>query len=72
MAKHVVIVGGGVAGTIIANLLARGLKEELSKAEVVITMVSKDDKHIYQPGFLYVLFDKMRPDELIRDQRSLL
>jgi sulfide:quinone oxidoreductase len=72
MAKHVVIVGGGVAGTIIANLLARGLKEELSKAEVVITMISKEDKHVYQPGFLYVLFDKMRPDELIRDQRSLL
>ncbi len=72
MAKHIVILGGGVAGTIIANLLARGLREEISRGEVIIKQISKEDKHVYQPGFLYVLFDKMRPDELIRNQRDLL
>ena len=31
MSKRVVIVGGGVGGTIIANLLAKKMRDELKK-----------------------------------------
>jgi len=35
-------------------------------------MLSASDKHMYQPGLLYVAFGQMTPDQLYRDQASLL
>ena len=35
-------------------------------------MVSASDRHMYQPGLMYVAFGQMMPDELYRDQASLL
>ena len=35
-------------------------------------MLSASDRHMYQPGLLYVAFGQMTPDELYRDQASLL
>lgn len=72
MAKKVLIVGGGLAGTIVANGLCRQLREELSSGSVAITMIGATDKHMYQPGLLYVPFGKMREDDLFRDQRKVL
>lgn len=68
----ILIVGGGMGGTILANNLARRLKPELVSGSAQITMLSASDRHMYQPGLLYVAFGRMSPDELYRDQRSLL
>ena len=35
-------------------------------------MLSASDKHMYQPGLLYLALGRMTPDELYRDQASLL
>ncbi|MBT9260291.1 MAG: NAD(P)/FAD-dependent oxidoreductase [Clostridiales bacterium] len=67
MAAKVVIVGGGVGGTIVANQLARKVN---GKAE--ITLISQDDQHMYQPGLLFIPFNLMQPDNLYRSQRELL
>jgi sulfide:quinone oxidoreductase len=72
MAKKILIVGGGLAGTIVANGLCRQLREELSAGSVTITMIGNTDKHMYQPGLLYVPFGKMRESELFREQRKVL
>ncbi len=72
MAKKILIVGGGLAGTIVANGLCRQLREEMSSGSVAITMIGATDKHMYQPGLLYVPFGKMRESELFRDQRKVL
>ncbi len=69
---RILIVGGGTGGTIVANNLARRLTPEIRAREVKITMLSASDKHMYQPGLLYVAFGQMMPDELYRDQASLL
>jgi len=68
----ILIVGGGTGGTILANNLARRLTNELKSGKARITMLSASDKHMYQPGLLYLAVGKMTPDELYRDQASLL
>ncbi len=68
----ILVVGGGMGGTILANNLARRLKPEVKSGKVKITMLSASDKHAYLPGLLYVAVGKMMPDELYRDQASLL
>jgi len=72
MAKKIVIVGGGLSGTIVANGLCRQLREELSSGSVTITMLGTSDKHLYQPGLLYIPFGRIRESELFRDQRKVL
>src|SRR3989304_2957937 len=66
--KKVVVLGGGVGGTIVANLLAKRFRPE----EAEVTLVDKTGKHVYQPGFVYVAFGRTKPKSLVRDERKLL
>ena len=68
----VLIIGGGMGGTILANNLARSMRNELKAGKSSITMLSASDQHMYQPWLLYVAVGKMQPSELYRDQVSLL
>ena len=63
MKQHVVILGGGTAGTLTANRLRRACG-----AGVEITVVDQDDDHIYQPGLLFVPFGLAHADDLIRSR----
>ena len=69
---NILIVGGGTGGTIVANNLARRLSSEIQNQKAKITMLSASDRHMYQPGLLYVAFGEMMPDELYRDQKGLM
>jgi sulfide:quinone oxidoreductase len=69
---RILIVGGGMGGTILANNLARRLKKEVRQGKAQITMLSASDQHMYQPGLLYLCVGRMAPDELYREQASLL
>lgn len=69
---RILIVGGGMGGTILANNLARRLCGELKNKKVRLTMLSASDKHMYQPGLLYVALGRASTDELYRDQAGLL
>jgi sulfide:quinone oxidoreductase len=68
----ILIVGGGMGGTILANNLARRLSGELRSGKARITMLSASDKHMYQPALLYLAIGRAMPDEMYRDQASLL
>ncbi|MCS7082550.1 MAG: NAD(P)/FAD-dependent oxidoreductase [Bacteroidetes bacterium] len=65
---RILIVGGGVGGTLVANLLARRLKPE----EAQVTLLSQDAEHHYQPGWLYVAVDDMEETDLRRPEKALL
>lgn len=69
---RILIIGGGMGGTIVANNLARRLKPELAAGKARLSLLSATDRHMYQPGLLYVAVGRMLPDELYRDQRALL
>lgn len=69
---RILVVGGGTGGTILANNLTRRLSREIRSGKVRITLLSDTDRHMYQPGLLYVAFGQMSPDQLYRDQASLL
>ncbi|MBU0601283.1 MAG: NAD(P)/FAD-dependent oxidoreductase [Gammaproteobacteria bacterium] len=69
---RILIVGAGIGGTILANLLARRLREDLRRGGVTLTVLSASPSHLYQPGLLYVALGEMSPAELYRDERELL
>ncbi len=72
MTARLLIVGGGMAGTIVANGLARRLSHELRSGDVNVTVLGTSNDHMYQPGFLYVPFGRVRSQELKRQERSIL
>ncbi|MHB8422123.1 MAG: NAD(P)/FAD-dependent oxidoreductase [Leptospirales bacterium] len=72
MGKRIVILGSGVAGTIVANQLARKLTDELKSGAVSLTLIGNTETHVYQPGWLYLPFDLVRPEELKRPQKTIL
>ncbi len=65
---RVVILGGGVGGTLLANLLAR----KLGRSRAEITVIDETGWHVYQPGWLYVPFGEEQPRHLVKSERSLL
>ncbi len=66
--KNIVILGAGTSGTMMANKLAR----LLSPKEWRVTVVDRDDEHIYQPGLLFLPFGAYREDEIVRPRRLFL
>lgn len=70
--KKFLIIGGGTAGTMLANKLAKGLSKEIQENQVDVTVVSDKDYHVYQPGFLYIPFQLKRPEELVRPIKDVI
>ncbi len=66
--KHVLILGAGTAGTMMANKLVGLLPAEQWR----ITVLDRDDAHIYQPGLLFVPFGDEDPDGLVRPRSTIL
>jgi len=72
MANHILIVGGGVGGTMLANQLVGKLYPEILRDQVRITLLSNSPDHYYKPAFMYVAFNQFFKEELKRPERSLL
>ncbi|MBX7235412.1 MAG: NAD(P)/FAD-dependent oxidoreductase [Caldilineales bacterium] len=65
--KHIVILGAGTAGTIVANKLAHELNNGWK-----ITIVDKSETHFYQPGFLFIPFGIYSREDVQRPRRDYL
>lgn len=66
MSTRIVVLGGGTGGTLIANRLRRKL------SDVEITVVDRDDTHVYQPGLLFVPFGLIRPEDIVKPRKRQL
>ncbi|HEY9122953.1 MAG TPA: FAD/NAD(P)-binding oxidoreductase [Bacteroidales bacterium] len=64
----IVIIGGGTAGTMIANKLYKTLPVH----EWEITIVDPDEKHYYQPGFLFIPFNKKLKDKFVKPKKDYI
>lgn len=63
---HIVIVGGGAGALMV---LAR-LRRALSKP--TITVIAPNEKHIYQPGQIFVAAGEYKPQDIIFDNRGYI
>jgi sulfide:quinone oxidoreductase len=70
--QRILILGGGVGGTLTANLLVRKLRARIDRCEVEIVVVDATGDHVYQPGFMYIAMGGQRAENLQRPERSLL
>jgi sulfide:quinone oxidoreductase len=66
--KQIVILGAGTGGTMTANRLRR--RFDLDEAEIHV--VDRDDRHVYQPGLLFVPFGLASTAEIVRPRRRQL
>jgi sulfide:quinone oxidoreductase len=66
--KKIVILGGGTGGTMAANRLRR----RFARDEAEIHVVDRDDRHVYQPGLLFVPFGLATLEEIVRPRRRQL
>lgn len=66
--KKLLILGAGMAGTLMANKLFR----QLDKHEWEITLVDKDENHYYQPGFLFIPFGIYAPEDVVKPKKEFI
>ena len=64
--KRIVILGAGTGGTIMANRLAKIYRRELRRGSVKITLVDQDNRHVYQPGLLFLPFGDYTPGQITK------
>jgi sulfide:quinone oxidoreductase len=50
--KTLLILGAGTGGTLVANKMARRL--DLREWQIIV--VDRDERHLYQPGLLFIPF----------------
>ena len=62
------VLGAGTAGTMVVNRLRR----RLPASEWRITVVDKDDWHDYQPGYLFLPFGLIEPDQVRRSRHAFI
>ncbi|MCI5124386.1 MAG: NAD(P)/FAD-dependent oxidoreductase, partial [Candidatus Electrothrix sp. AR5] len=66
--KKLVILGAGCAGTMVAN----NLRKRLDRDEWSITIIDKDDKHLYQPGLIFIPFGMYKAEEIVRTRSEFI
>lgn len=70
--REVLVLGGGVGGTLAANLIGRKLRSAIAKGDARVRVVDETGTHVYQPGFMYIAMGGASAATLHRPERSLL
>lgn len=65
---RLIILGGGTAGTMVANKL----RAKYSADELALTVVDQDDQHHYQPGYLFLPFGQLAPRQIVRARHAFV
>lgn len=68
MTRQLLILGAGTAGTMMAN----HLRKRLPSSAWRMTVIDRSDKHLYQPGFLFLPFGIYQESDVIRQTRDFI
>jgi len=68
MSHRIVILGAGTGGTLTANRLRRHYAPDAA----TITVVDQDDRHVYQPGLLFLPFGLTHAEDIVRPRARQL
>ncbi len=68
MTKRLVILGGGTGGTLVANRVRRLFPPD----DLEVIVVDQDDRHVYQPGLLFVPFGLTHSEDIVRPRHRQL
>ena len=66
--KHLLILGAGTGGTIMANKMRKALAREDWK----ITIVDQYKTHYYQPGFLFIPFGMYKKEDVVKPKSNFI
>ncbi|GEL08887.1 type III sulfide quinone reductase, selenoprotein subtype [Salisediminibacterium halotolerans] len=66
--KQAVILGGGTAGTMMANHLNKKLDKKIWQ----LTVIDETNDHYYQPGFLFLPFGKYSEKDVVKKREKFL
>lgn len=66
--KKLLILGGGTAGTIMANKMRKALPVR----DWSVTVVEKNDSHYYQPGFLFIPFGYYKKEDIVKPVKKFI
>ncbi len=66
--RHLLILGAGTGGTVMANLL----RKRLGRADWAITIIDRDDEHYYQPGFLFMPFGFLTRKQIVKPKSKFI
>ena len=65
--KDLLILGAGTGGTMVANKLRKDLGPDWA-----ITLVDRDDVHVYQPGLLFLPFGDYSVSDIVKPRRRFV
>ena len=63
--KNLVIIGGGTAGTTVANLLVKKLPQDWT-----LKVVDPEPQHLFQPDLIFLPFGMQSPDRMERPRKN--
>ena len=66
--RDLLILGGGTAGTMVANKLRKRLERDAWR----VTVVDRDDAHPYQPGYLFLPFGGYTEQQVVRSRHAFI
>ncbi len=66
--KTFLVLGAGTAGT----MIARKMVAKLDPQEWKVILVDKEERHFYQPGFLFVPFRMYKPEQVVKPVRNFI
>jgi len=72
MKKTVLVIGGGIGGTMTANSIVSKLYDEICSNKLRVILLTDSPWHYYKPAWMYVAFDMFFDGEMKRKLRTLL
>jgi sulfide:quinone oxidoreductase len=66
--RNILILGAGAGGTIVANML----RKELAESEWQITIIDREERHLYQAGYLFIPFGIYSEQDVLKPKKEFI